>query len=109
MSSEVIMSNKNKQTKPDLTIEFIQSAARLVNQKGYTHRQAADNLGVSLSAIDRWVRAELGPVAANTTKKKVFNLLEQDELIRLRKEVEQLRMEREILKKAAVFFAKELQ
>ena len=40
---------------------------------------------------------------------KVFNLLEQDELTRLRKEVAQLRMEREILKKAAVFFAKELQ
>jgi transposase len=36
-------------------------------------------------------------------------LLEQDELTRLRKEVAQLRMEREILKKAAVFFAKELQ
>ena len=42
-------------------------------------------------------------------QKKVFNLLEQDELTRLRKEVAPLRMEREILKKAAVFFAKELQ
>jgi transposase len=109
MSSEVIMNNTNKQKKPDFTIEFKQSAAKLVNEKGYTHRQAADNLGVSLSAIGRWVRAERGPVATNTTKKKIFNLLEQDELIRLRKEVEQLRMEREILKKAAVFFAKELQ
>lgn len=105
----MIMNNTNKQKKPDFTIEFKQSAAKLVNEKGYTHRQAADNLGVSLSAIGRWVRAERGPVAANTTKKKIFNLLEQDELIRLRKEVEQLRMEREILKKAAVFFAKELQ
>jgi len=38
-----------------------------------------------------------------------FNLLEQDELIQLRKEVNELRMEREILKKAAVFFTKELQ
>jgi transposase len=109
MSSEVIMSNTNKQKKPDFTIEFKQSAAKLVNEKGNTHQQAADSLGVSLSALDRWVRAERGPVAANTTKKKVFNLLEQDELIRLRKEVEQLRMEREILKRAAVFFAKELQ
>jgi len=53
MSSEVIMSNKHKQTKPDFTIEFKQSAARLVNEKGYTHRQAADNLGVSLSVIGR--------------------------------------------------------
>ena len=105
----MIMNNTNKQKKPDFTIEFKQSAAKLVNEKGYTHQQAADSLGVSLSALGRWVRAERGPVAANTTKKKVFNLLEQDELIRLRKEVEQLRMEREILKKAAVFFAKELQ
>jgi transposase len=57
MSSEVIMimSNKNRQIKPDFTIEFKQSAARLVNEKGYTHRQAVDNSGVSLSAIDRWV------------------------------------------------------
>ena len=42
------------------------------------------------------------------SNKKVFNLHEQDELKQLRKEVEQLRMERDILKKAAVFFAKEL-
>jgi hypothetical protein len=34
MSSEVIMSNKNRQIKPDFTIEFKQSAARLVNEKG---------------------------------------------------------------------------
>ena len=34
MSSEVIMSNTNKQKKPDFSIEFKQSAARLVNEKG---------------------------------------------------------------------------
>jgi transposase len=42
-------------------------------------------------------------------KKSVLNLTDQTELIRLRKENERLRMEREILRKAAVFFAKEVE
>jgi len=92
------MSNQNKHKRPKYTIEFKQDAAKLVNEKGYTHKQAADNLGISLSAIGRWVRAEQEPIAISTTKKKVLNLTDQDELTRLRKEVEQLRMEREILK-----------
>ena len=92
------MSNKNKQIRPSFTLEFKQSAAKLVNEKGYSQRQAADSLGVSLSALSRWVRAEQGSSNSAPTQKKVFNLLEQDELTRLRKEVAQLRMEREILK-----------
>lgn len=103
------MSNQIKHKRPKYTLEFKQDAAKLVNEKGYTHKQAADNLGISLSAIGRWVRAEQGPTTASATRKKVLNLTDQDELSRLRKEVEQLRMERDILKKAAVFFAKELQ
>ena len=102
------MSNKNKQIRPSFTLEFKQSAAKLVNEKGYSQRQATNSLGV-LSALSRWVRAERGSSNTAPVQKKVFNLLEQDELTRLRKEVAQLRMEREILKKAAVFFAKELQ
>ena len=102
------MSNQNKQKRPNYTIEFKQDAAKLVNEKGYTHQQAADNLGISLSAIGRWVRAEQGLISPLATKKSVMTLTDQGELTRLRKEVEQLRMEREILKKAAVFFAKEL-
>lgn len=103
------MSNKTKQKRPKYTLEFKQDAAQLVNEKGYTHKQAADNLGISISAIGRWVRAEQGSISPSATKKSVMNLADQSELMRLRKEVEQLRMEREILKKAAVFFAKELQ
>ena len=103
------MSTENKQKRPQYTLEFKQDAAKLVNEKGYTHKQAADNLGISLSAIGRWVRAEQGSIAPLSSKKSVLNLIDQGELTRLRKEVEQLRMEREILKKAAVFFAKELQ
>lgn len=103
------MSNQIKHKRPKYTLEFKQDAAKLVNEKGYTHKQAADNLGISLSAIGRWVRAEQGPTIVSSSRKKVLNLTDQDELSCLRKEVEQLRMERDILKKAAVFFAKELQ
>jgi transposase len=109
MSTEVTMENEIKHKRPKYTLEFKQDAAKLVNEKGYTHKQAADNLGISLSAIGRWARAEQGPTPPPASKKKVLNLTDQDELSRLRKEVEQLRMERDILKKAAVFFAKELQ
>jgi transposase len=39
------MSNQTKPKRPNYTIEFKQDAAKLVNEKGYTHKQAADNLG----------------------------------------------------------------
>ena len=103
------MSNQNKHKRPKYNLEFKQDAAKLVLEKGYTHRQAADNLGMSLSALGRWVRAEQGPAAVSASKKAVLNLSDQGELTRLRKENERLRMEREILKKAAVFFAKEVE
>ncbi|MFI3185865.1 MAG: transposase [Methylococcaceae bacterium] len=103
------MSDQNKHKRLKYTIQFKQDAAKLVNEKVYTHKQAAENLGISLTALGRWVRAEKEPTIASTTKKKVLNLTDQDELSRLRKEVEQLRMEREILKNATVFFAQELQ
>jgi transposase len=93
---------------PKFSLEFKQDAAKLVLEKGYTHQQAADHLGVSLSALGRWVGAERKPTVNEPTgKKSGLNLADHNELIRLRKENERLKMEREILKKAAVFFAKE--
>lgn len=103
------MNKQIKQKRPKFTLEFKQDAAKLVIEKGYTHQQAADSLGVSLSAIGRWVRAERGSANVLNEKKIPLNLTEQAELVRLRKENEELRMEREILKKAAVFFAKEVE
>jgi len=105
------MSNETKQKRPKYTLEFKKDAAQLVIEKGYTHNQAADSLGISLSALGRWVRAERGLATSVSAEKKavLLNLTDQTELRRLRKENEQLRMEREILKKAAVFFAKEVE
>jgi transposase len=102
------MNNQIKRPKPKFTLEFKRDAVKLVTEKGYTHQQAADSLGISLSAIGRWSRAERGPTNPSCTKTATMNLADQAELLRLRKEIEQLRMEREIIKKAAVFFAKEI-
>ena len=59
--------------------------------------------------MGRWARAERSPEPSSPAKKTILNLTDQAELTRLRRENEQLRMEREILKKAAVFFAKEVE
>ncbi|TPQ24634.1 transposase [Methylomonas koyamae] len=102
------MTNEKKHNRPKYSLEFKQDAAKLVLEKGYSQQQAAEHLGISLSALGRWVRVERKPTSQDSTVKKTgLNLADQDELTRLRKEIEQLRMEREILKKAAVFFAKE--
>ena len=54
MSLEVNMNSKQtKRPNSKYTLEFKQDAAKLINEKGYTHQQAADNLGISLSAIGR--------------------------------------------------------
>ena len=86
--------------KPTYSLEFKQDAAKLVLEKGYSCQKAADHLGVSLSALSRWVKAERPPnVSEALSKKSGLSLAEHDELRRLRKENEQLRMEREILKR----------
>ena len=51
MSIEMNMSNKTKQKRPNYTIELKQDTAKLVIEKGYKHKQAADSLGISPSAI----------------------------------------------------------
>jgi transposase len=93
--------------RPKFTTEFKQGAVKLVTEQGYTRQAAATSLGVSLSAITRWVQAESGTQARPGTKQESLNLSERNELEMLRKENAKLLMEKEILKKAAVFFAKE--
>jgi transposase len=93
------MSNDQKHKRPKFSLEFKQDAAQLVLEKGYSHQQAAEHLGISLSALGRWVRAERKPLSPDSVTRKVaINLADHDELVRLRKENDQLRMEREILK-----------
>jgi transposase len=87
------------------TKEFEEEAVRLVETSGRTKRQIADDLGVGLSTLTRWLarsrdRAVAMPDAAGAQDVMV-------ELKRLRRENEILRQERDILKRATAFFVRE--
>jgi transposase len=99
----------NQRKKPYFSIEFKQDAAQLVLSKGYSVQEAASSLGVSVSAIRKWVNAEKGhDKDDNNLSARQLSLSEREELARLRKENVRLKMEREILKKASAFFAQEM-
>jgi transposase len=85
------------------TREFKVSAIQLVNHQGYTIGAAAKSLGIDPNCLRGWLArlgSEAGAVPAGEGAV-------QAELRRLRKENARLMMERDILKKAAAFFAKE--
>ena len=77
---------------------------RLVLNEGKTIPQVARDLDLTESALRAWVERAR---ADRTQGKTGLTTVEREELARLRKENRELRMEREILKKAAAFFAKE--
>ena len=86
--------------------EFKLEAIRLVTQRGVTVAQAARELDVHENMLRKWVRIYRQDAASAFPGQGVLPP-EQAELARLRKEVAKLRMERDILKKAAAYFAKE--
>ena len=98
----------NQIKKPYYSLEFKQDAVQLILSKGYSIQEAVISLGVSASALRKWVTAEKGGSKNNhTISGNKLTLSEHEELLRLRKENIKLKMEREILKKAAAFFAQE--
>jgi transposase len=86
--------------------EFKLSAVRLVNQQGYSIGQAAKNLGVDPNCVRYW-KAQFEGQADGGGVAEAGEGAVQAELRRLRQENARLLMERDILKKAAAFFAKE--
>lgn len=84
--------------------EFKEEAIKLISEQGYTIAEAARNLGIHATQLSRWKKEIEEPSIVDGFGNMTAM---QAELKRLRKENKQLKMEREILKKAAVFFAKE--
>jgi transposase len=85
------------------TEEFKAGAVRLVLDEGKTVGAAARDLDLTETALRDWVRRA---VADRSQGRSGLTTAEREELARLRKENRELRTERDILKKAAAFFAK---
>jgi len=85
------------------TEDFKRDAVALVTEQGYSVAEAARSLDISASLLGRWKRQQEGQVSD-----EALSLDEREELKHLRKENRLLRMEKDILKKASQYFAKEM-
>lgn len=82
------------------TDEFRKDAVRIALTSGQTHERVADDLGVGMSALNKWITAHRD---TDVVSKEDLSLAQEND--RLRREDRILKEEREILKKATVFFA----
>ena len=92
-----------KRPRRQFTEDFKREAVALVTDHGYKLSEAARQLDINQGLLQKWkqkfTQEETG---------EILNCDEREELKRLRKENRELRMEKEILKKASAFFAKEM-
>ena len=90
------------------TYEFKVEAVKLLTEQGYTLAEAGRNLGINPSVLGKWKKyfadSTHGDVGSVGSPESL-----QAENRRLKEEIRRLKMEREILKKATAFFAKESQ
>jgi len=92
-----------KRTYKQYSKEYKEEAVALVREQGYSVPEAAKSLGIASNILYRWkmqIESQLEDILLSKD--------EREELKRLRKENKNLRMEKEILKKASAFFAKEM-
>jgi len=92
-----------KRKRRSFTEDFKRDAVALITEQGYKVSEASRSLDVGENQLRRWKRQfEEGATGGS------LNEDEREELKRLRKENQLLRMEKEILKKASAYFAKEM-
>ena len=93
-------------TRKKYSKEFKLDAVSLVTNQGYSRAEAARSLGINANMLCRWVQEEqLGDDQAFRGNGKLTP--DQEENRKLKAEIKRLKMEKEILKKATVFFAAE--
>ncbi len=82
------------------TDEFRKDAVRIALTSGLTRKQVADELGIGISTLNKWITMHRD---ADVVSKEDLGLAQEND--RLRREKRILKEDREILKKATVFFA----
>jgi transposase len=82
------------------TTEFRQEAVRVALTSGLTRKQGASDFGIGFSTLSRWVRQDRTTLPEPSAQSDL-----EREVAMLRKENRLLREEREVLKKATIFFA----
>jgi transposase-like protein len=94
-----------KRKRRRFSAEYKAETVRLINRSDKSIGQMALELGIGETALRRWV--EQAEVEAGCGPEGALKRSEREELVELRRENRRLRLEREILKKATAFFAKE--
>lgn len=92
--------------KRTFTREFKLEAVKLVKERGVSMSQASRDLDIHLNVLRKWVK-DVNADPAQAFPGQGQMKVDQAEIAKLRKEVAKLKMERDILKKAAAYFAKE--
>jgi transposase len=86
--------------------ELREEAVKMITEGGMKAPEVAERLSIPKSTITYWVRAEREGVLARVGSKTKPLTEEQREVARLKREVAELKMERDFLTKAAAYFAK---
>ena len=100
------MTENKKAARAGYTLEFKQEAVRLV-ESGQSIAAAARNIGIAEQTLFNWVKAQRQGRLSGMASRRSLSA-EQMELSRLRAELAQVKMERDILGKATAYFAKGL-
>ena len=88
------------------TAEFKREAVRLAQQPGKSRAKVAQELGLNANMLGRWIR-QFGSGKWEAAPGKPLKSEQQLEIERLRRELAKAQTERDILKKAVAYFAKE--
>lgn|SRR5689334_15812642 len=95
----------SKKKRRAFTPEQKAEAVKIVKNSGKSVTQVAQEMGLTVSALRNWVKQD--ETSRSPVPRESLTADERAELVRLRKDLKRVEMERDFLKKAAAFFARE--